>query len=99
MHRARTLAVPMWCWVMPMHQTTDDGLFLASISAAMRTADSGTPVTSDTLSGVHLATSLRTSSKPQVRAAMYSLSSQPLLKMCHRMPHTSGMSVPGRTRT
>ena len=96
---ARTFAVPTWCCVMPMHQTTDDGRFVASISAAMRTDASGTPVTSLTLSGVHLATSLRTSSMPYVRAAMNALSSQPLLKMCHSMPHTNAMSVPGRMRT
>jgi hypothetical protein len=30
---------------------------------------------------------------------MYSLSSQPFSKTCHRMPQISAMSVPGRKRT
>jgi hypothetical protein len=65
MHDARTIALPMVCWVWPMHQTMVDGRFLAIISAIFNTVASGTPQTSSTLSGVHLAiTSSLTLSMP-----------------------------------
>jgi hypothetical protein len=65
MHEARTIALPVVCWVWPMHQTMVDGRFFAIISAILATCASGTPQASSTLSGVHLAiTSSRTFSMP-----------------------------------
>ncbi len=55
MQEARTKALPVVCCVWPMHQMMVEGLFFAMVSAAMYTSASGTPVTSVTLSGVHLA--------------------------------------------
>ena len=54
MHDARTKALPVVCCVWPMHQTIVDGRFFAISSATWSTSASGTPVTSSTLSGVHL---------------------------------------------
>ncbi|GJE33304.1 hypothetical protein LDDCCGHA_3504 [Methylobacterium oxalidis] len=62
MQKARTLAVPTVCWVAPMHQISVEGFSLAKISATRLSCSPGTPVTRSTSSGVHLATSLRTSS-------------------------------------
>jgi hypothetical protein len=65
MHEARTIALPMVCWVWPMHHTSVDGRFFAIISATLAICASGTPQASSTLSGVHLAmTSFLTSSMP-----------------------------------
>ncbi len=65
MHDARTMALPIECWVWPMHHTSVDGRFMAIICAALKTCASGTPQASSTLSGVHLAiTSFLTSSMP-----------------------------------
>ena len=65
MHDARTTALPVVCCVWPMHHTTVDGRFFAIISATLQTCASGTPQTSSTLSGVHLAiTSSLTLSMP-----------------------------------
>ena len=65
MHDARTIALPIVCWVWPMHHTMVDGLFLAIISAIFAICASGTPQTSSTLSGVHFAmTSSLTLSMP-----------------------------------
>ena len=65
MHEARTIALPIECWVWPMHHTMVEGRFLAIISATLATCASGTPQASSTLSGVHLAmTSFLTSSMP-----------------------------------
>ncbi|MNK89280.1 hypothetical protein D3C87_1092850 [compost metagenome] len=59
------MALPMVCWVWPMHQTSVDGRFFAMVSATSFTWASGTPQTSSTLSGVHLAsTSALTLSMP-----------------------------------
>ena len=55
MHDARTIALPIVCWVWPMHQTIVDGRFFAIVSATRDTVASGTPQASSTLSGVHLA--------------------------------------------
>ena len=82
MHEARTIALPIVCWVWPMHQTMVPGRFSLSIVATFRTCASFTPQASSTLSGVHLAiTSARTSSMPKTRSLRYFLSSQPFLKM------------------
>ena len=65
MHEARTIALPMVCWVWPMHQTIVLGRFSAIVLATWSTVASSTPQTSCTLSGVHLAiTSSRTLSMP-----------------------------------
>ena len=53
MHEARTIALPVVCWVWPMHQTTVLGRFSAIILATLKTVASSTPHTSSTLSGVH----------------------------------------------
>ena len=59
------MALPMECWVWPMHHTSVEGRFLAIISAAWASTASGTPLASSTLSGVHLAiTSSRILSMP-----------------------------------
>jgi hypothetical protein len=63
-------------------------------------SSSGVPVASVTLSGVHFAmTSFFTSSMPYTRWRMYSLSSQPFLKMWCSTPKISGTSLPERKRT
>ncbi len=62
MQSARTLAVPTVCWVAPMHQIRVAGFSLAKSSATRFSCSPGTPDTRSTSSGVHLATSLRTSS-------------------------------------
>ena len=65
MHDARTIALPIVCWVWPMHQTSVLGRFSAIVLAALKTVASSTPQASCTLSGVHLArTSSRTLSMP-----------------------------------
>ncbi len=65
MHEARTIALPIECWVWPMHQTIVDGRFLAIISATRASCSPGTPLASSTASGVHFAsTSSRTLSIP-----------------------------------
>ena len=65
MHDARTIALPMVCWVWPMHQTMVEGLFLANISATFWSCSGGTPVTSSTALGSHFAiTSSRIFSMP-----------------------------------
>ena len=65
MQEARTIALPMVCWVWPMHQTTVLGRFSARVLATLSTVASSTPQASCTLSGVHLAsTSSRTFSMP-----------------------------------
>ena len=60
----RTMALPVVCWVWPMHHTTVDGLFLAMVSAISFTWSSGTPLTSSTLSAVHFIASSRILSMP-----------------------------------
>ena len=35
MHEARTMALPVVCWVCPMHQMIVEGRFLAMVSAAL----------------------------------------------------------------
>ena len=75
------MALPVVCWVCPMHQTIVLGRFLAIVSAASSTWSSGTPQASVTLSGVHFMASSLTLSMPYTRAARYALSSQPFLKM------------------
>jgi hypothetical protein len=64
MQDARTIALPLVCWVWPMAQTMVLGRFFAICSATSRTSASFMPVTFSTSSGVHLAASLRTSSMP-----------------------------------
>ena len=66
MHEARTIALPIVCWVWPMHQTTVPGRFSLSSVATLQHLRLGlTPQASSTLSGVHLAiTSARTLSMP-----------------------------------
>ncbi len=65
MHDARTIALPIVCWVWPMHQTRVEGRFFAIISATFAICASETPHASSTLSGVHLLiTSSRTLSMP-----------------------------------
>ena len=64
MQLARTIALPLVCWVWPIAQTIVLGRFFAITSATVRTCSSGMPVTLCTTSGVHFATSFRTSSMP-----------------------------------
>ena len=65
MQEARTMALPMVCWVWPMHQTMVAGLALAIISATFSSCSGVTPVASWTVLGSHLAiTSSRTFSMP-----------------------------------
>ena len=79
---ARTTALPVVCWVWPMHHTMVLGRFSDMILATLKVVASSTPQASCTLSGVHLAiTSSLTLSMPQTRSSMYFLSSQPFLKM------------------
>ena len=67
MQYARVLLLPTVCCVPPMHQTIVPGRFSAMVCAASLTCSGGTPVTSSTTSGVHLATSARISSMPKTR--------------------------------
>ena len=99
MHIARTLALPTVCWVWPMHHTTVEGRFIASVWATLNTCSSGMPVTSCTRSGVQVMISSLTFSRPKTRSSMYFWSSQPFLKMWYSMPQMKGMSVPERMRT
>ena len=64
MQKARTLAVPTVCCVAPMHQIRVEGFSLANSLGDALQLLAGTPVTRSTSSGVHFATSLRTSSMP-----------------------------------
>ena len=64
MHDARTMALPMVCWVWPMHQTMVDGRFLAKVSVTRLSCSGETPVTFSTSSGVHCLTSSRIFSMP-----------------------------------
>ena len=82
-----------------MHQMKVEGRCLAKVSATRFSWASGMPVIFSTTAGGYFFTSSRTCSMPQTRWAMYSLSSQPFSKMCHMMPQTTAMSVPGRIRT
>ena len=99
MQLARTFAVPTVCCVWPMDQSRVAGFSVANILATRSSCAPGTPLTRSTSSGFHLSISLRASSKPWTRCLMNSLSSQPFLKMCHIIPISTGMSVPGRMRT
>ena len=74
------------------------GRFSYIVLAMAWTPCSSTPVISFTTSGGYLATSSRTLSMPYTRAWMKALSSQPFLKMCHRMPFNSATSEPERWR-
>ena len=59
------MALPMVCWVCPMHQTMVPGRLSANILATLNICSSVTPQASCTLSGVHLAiTSAFTASIP-----------------------------------
>ncbi|MDI3515415.1 MAG: hypothetical protein PWP40_2644 [Rhodocyclaceae bacterium] len=99
MQEARTIALPIECWVWPMHQTMVLGRFSAMVRAASSIWSSGTPQASSTLSGVHLAsTSSRILSMPNTRSSMYCLSSQPFWKMWYSRPNRKGTSVPERMR-
>ena len=64
MQLARTMALPLVCWVWPIAHTIVLGRFLAIASATASTCSSGMPVTSFTTSGVHFMTSSRTLSMP-----------------------------------
>ena len=94
------LLLPVVCCVPPMHQMMVPGRLLASVRATRLSCEPGTPVTRSVSSGVQLRlTSSLIWSMPQTRWRMYSLSSQPFSKTCHRMPQISATSVPGRSRT
>ena len=59
------MALPMVCWVWPIHQTMVAGLASASILATLSICSSLTPQASSTTAGVHLViTSSRTFSMP-----------------------------------
>ena len=61
----RTTALPVVCWVWPMHQTTVLGRFSASVFAVLKHVTSSTPQATNTVSGVHFAKiSSRTLSMP-----------------------------------
>ena len=97
---ARTIALPLVCWVWPIAQMMKPGRLSESIFAVSNISFSETPVMSATTSGGYFAmTSSLTLSMPQTRSEMYFLSSQPFLNTWYSRPMRKATSEPERVRT